>query len=117
MGMTTWKNAPDGRILKSDTVIAKNYLSEEEIKKLERAISGYFDYIERLIENRTILTMEKLAGSVNNFLEFNKYDILEGKGKISHKLAELKAFAEFNRTQKIDSDFDKIIKTISSKKN
>jgi hypothetical protein len=120
MGMKTWKNAPDGRIVKSDTSIAKNYLNEEDIKKLERAISGYFDYIERLIENRTILTMEKLSESVNDFLEFNKYDILEGKGKVSHKLAESKALAEydkFNRIQKIDSDFDKIIKTISSKKN
>ncbi len=93
MGMMTWKNAPNGRILKSDTVIAKNYLKEEEIKKLERSVSGYFDYIERLIENRTTLTMEGLADSVNKFLEFNHYKVLEGKGLISHKDAELKAFA------------------------
>ncbi|NOX25414.1 MAG: virulence RhuM family protein, partial [Deltaproteobacteria bacterium] len=119
MGMKTWKNAPDGRILKSDTVIAKNYLKEEDIKKLERSVSGYFDYIERLIENRTTLTMEGLAESVNKFLEFNAYDILEGKGKISHKNAKRKAFAEydeFNKIQKIESDFDKEIKKLMNKK-
>jgi len=120
MGMKTWKNAPNGRILKSDTVIAKNYLKEEDIKKLERSVSGYFDYIERLIENRTTLTMEGLAESVNKFLEFNAYDILEGKGKISHKNAKRKAFAEydeFNKIQKIESDFDREIKKLSEKKN
>ncbi len=119
MGMMTWKNAPNGRILKSDTVIAKNYLKEEDIKKLERTVSGYFDYIERLIENRTTLTMEALADSVNNFLEFNEYKILEGKGKISHKAAELKAFAEydgFNKYQKIESDFDRAVKRLVNKK-
>jgi hypothetical protein len=120
MGMMTWKNAPDGRILKSDTIIAKNYLSENDIKKLERTVSGYFDYIERLIENRTTLTMETLAESVNRFLEFNEYKILEGKGKIAHKDAEQKALAEyeeFNKIQKIESDFDKTIKKLTSKKS
>jgi hypothetical protein len=119
MGLSTWKNAPDGRILKSDTVIAKNYLSEGEIKKLERTIAGYFDYIERLIENRTILTMEKLADSVNKFLEFNEYQVLEGKGKISNKEAERKVFDEyneFNKTQKIESDFDREIKKLLENK-
>ena len=113
MGMLTWKNAPSGRIIKSDTVIAKNYLEEVEIKKLERAISGYFDYIERLIENRTTFTMESLAESVNNFLEFNEYKILEGKGAVSHKSAEKRAYSEydeFNKIQKIESDFDREIK-------
>ena len=120
MGMLTWKNAPKGRILKSDTTIAKNYLKELEIKKLERAVSGYFDYIERLIENRIALTMERLADSVNRFLEFNEYRVLEGKGKISHKDAELKAFAEyndFNKIQKIESDFDKVVKKLLSRKD
>lgn len=115
MGMTTWKNAPKGRILKSDTIIAKNYLEEDEIKKLERTISAYFDYIERLIENRTVLTMETLADSVNRFLEFNEYSILEGKGSISHKDAERKAFNEyedFNKNQIIESDFDREIKKL-----
>lgn len=113
MGLMTWKNAPAGRVLKSDTVIAKNYLSEEDIKKLERSISGYFDYIERLIENKTTLTMQSLAESVNSFLEFNHYKVLDGKGKISHTDAKFKAYTEydeFNKVQKIESDFDREIK-------
>ena len=116
MGLLSWKNSPKGRILKSDTIIAKNYLEEVEIKKLERTISSYFDYIERMIEARTTFTMEKLAESINEFLQFNKYKILDGKGKISHKKAEQKAFIEydeFNKTQKIDSDFEKQIKKLS----
>lgn len=115
MGLTTWKNAPDGRIIKSDTKVAKNYLAEKEIKKLERTVSAYFDYIENIIENRTTFTMEALAKSVNRFLEFNEYRILEGLGKISHKRAVKKAAAEydiFNKTQKIESDFDKQIKKL-----
>ena len=120
MGMSTWKNAPSGRILKSDAIIAKNYLNEEDIKKLERSVSGYFDYIERLIENRTTLTMESLAESVNKFLEFNAYDILEGKGNISHKSAALKAYSEydeFNKVQKIESDFDREVKKMLKSKD
>lgn len=119
MGLKTWKNAPKGRILKSDTAIAKNYLTATEIKKLERTVSGYFDYIERLIENRRIFTMEELAESVNRFLEFNHYKILDGKGKVSHKEAEQKAFTEydeFNKTQEIESDFDKEVKKLLEKK-
>ena len=119
MGMMTWKNAPNGRILKSDTIIAKNYLREDDIKKLERTVSGYFDYIERLIENRTTLTMESIAESVNKFLDFNEYRILDGKGLVSHKDAELKAFneyEEFNKIQKIESDFDKEVKKMIDKK-
>ena len=115
MGLLSWKNSPKGRILKSDTAIAKNYLEESEIKKLERTVSSYFDYIERMIETRATFTMEKLAESINEFLKFNKYKILDGKGKISHKKAEQKAFAEydiFNKTQKIDSDFEKQIKKL-----
>jgi hypothetical protein len=115
MGLQTWKNSPDGRVLKSDTVIAKNYLSEEEIKDLESAISGYFDYIERIIKNHTTFTMESLANSVNKFLEFNEYKILENKGTISRTQAEQKAFSEyeeFNKIQKIESDFDRKIKKI-----
>ncbi|MEK6731334.1 MAG: virulence RhuM family protein [Pseudomonadota bacterium] len=119
MGLLSWKNSPKGRILKSDTVVAKNYLEETEIKKLERTVSGYFDYIERMIEARTTFTMGKLAESINEFLQFNKFDILDGQGKISHKKAEQKAFDEydkFNKTQRIDSDFEKQIKKLSSKK-
>ncbi|MDD2261304.1 MAG: virulence RhuM family protein [Bacteroidales bacterium] len=118
MGLSTWKNAPNGRILKSDTIIAKNYLSEQEIKRLERTISSYFDYIERIIENRNTFTMRQFALSVNKFLEFSEYQVLEGKGCISAKDAEQKAFAEydeFNKIQKIESDFDKAVKTIRDK--
>ena len=111
MGLTTWKNAPDGRILKSDVKVAKNYLDEKQIRQLERTVSGYFDYIEDLIERENTFTMEQFAESVNEFLAFRRYDILPDKGKISHKAAQEKAFAEydvFNKSQRIDSDFDKV---------
>jgi len=120
MGLLSWKSSPKGRILKSDTMIAKNYLEEAEIKKLERTISAYFDYIENQIEKRNTFTMEKLAESVNKFLEFNDFKVLDGKGKISQEKAEKKAFTEydeFNKTQKIDSDFEKRIEKLSGKKN
>lgn len=118
MGLSTWKNSPDGRILKSDTQIAKNYLSEKEIKQLERTITGYFDYIENLIERENTFTMEGLAKSVDKYLNFNEYKILEGKGKISHQKANERAaneYEEFNKTQKIISDFDKQIKSLKKK--
>ena len=112
MGLTTWKNSPDGRILKSDVVIAKNYLDEKQIKRLERTVSGYFDYIEDLVERENTFTMEEFEKSINEFLEFRKYDILKDKGKISRKQAEEKAekeYNEFNKNQKIVSDFDKLL--------
>ncbi len=112
MGLTTWKNSPDGRILKSDVMIAKNYLDEKQIKRLERAVSGYFDYIEDLVERENTFTMEEFAKSVNEFLAFRKYDILKDNGRISKKMAEEKAekeYNEFNKHQKITSDFDKIL--------
>jgi len=115
MGLTTWKNAPGGRILKSDTTIAKNYLEEKEIKQLERTVTGYFDYIENLIERENNFTMESLANSVDKFLNFNEFKILDGKGKISHSSAISKAVTEydqFNKTQKINSDFDKELKKL-----
>jgi len=115
MGLTTWKNAPKGRILKSDVEIAKNYLSPKEIKELEKAVSSFFDYIERLIEKRNAFTMEEFAKAVNKFLEFNEYKILDGAGKISHKKALQKAhkeYEEFNKHQPIESDFDKFIKKL-----
>ncbi len=117
MGLTTWKNSPDGRILKSDVMIAKNYLDEKQIKRLERAVSGYFDYIEDLIERENTFTMDEFAKSINEFLEFRRYDILKDNGKISRKEAEEKAekeYIEFNKTQKITSDFDKLL--LESKK-
>lgn len=115
MGLTTWKNAPDGRILKSDTTVAKNYLNEKQIKQLERNVAGYFDYVEDLIERRNTFTMEQFAASIDRFLEFREYKILEGHGSISMKEARQKASDEyniFNKTQKITSDFDKQIKNM-----
>ena len=109
MGLTTWKNAPDGRILKSDVTIAKNYLSEKEIRQLERAVTGYFDYIEDLIERENTFNMEQFSASINEFLSFRRYDILPDKSKVSHKEAVAKAHAEydiFNKNQRIVSDFD-----------
>ncbi|WP_293672529.1 virulence RhuM family protein [Thiolapillus sp.] len=120
MGMSTYKNAPDGRALKSDTTIGKNYLSEKEIKQLERAVSAFFDYIEGIIERCSTFTMESFAESVNKFLAFNEYQILEGYGQVSRKQAELKAFAEyekFNKQQKIESDFDREVKKLLQKKD
>ena len=117
MGLTSWKNSPDGRVLKSDTAIAKNYLQEDDIKKLERTIGAYFDYIERIIENRQELSMKDVSVSVNKFLEFNEFQVLEGKGTISHNQAKEKAskeYEEFNKIQKIESDFDKEMKKLLS---
>ena len=115
MGLTTWKNAPDGRILKSDVTVAKNYLSENDIKRLERAVSGLFDYIEDLIENENTFNMSQFSESVNAFLSFRKFRILPDKGRISKEQAEAKAESEyeiFNKTQPIISDFDKEIKRL-----
>ena len=120
MGLSTWKNAPDGRILKSDVTVAKNYLTEQQIRQLERAVSGYFDYIEDLIERENTFTMEQFALSINEFLAFRRYDILPDKGRISHKTAEKKAFEEydiFNKTQRIDSDFDKEVRRMITQGN
>ena len=119
MGLQTWKNAPDGRVLLSDTKIAKNYLPEVEIRRLERAVSGYFDYIEDLIDREHIFTMEDFATSINEFLAFRKYRILENKGLISKKQAEDKAKEEyraFNKTQRINSDFEREIQKMIAEK-
>ena len=113
MGLTTWKNAPDGRILKSDVSIAKNYLPEKEIRQLERAVTGFFDYIEDLIERENTFNMSQFSASVNEFLTFRRYQILPDKGRISASQAKEKAESEydiFNKTQKIDSDFDKLVR-------
>ncbi|WP_223266470.1 virulence RhuM family protein [Gelidibacter gilvus] len=117
MGLTTWKNAPEGRIIKTDTTIAKNYLQEKEIKQLERTVTGYFDYIENLIERENTFTMEGLATSVDKILNFNEFKILEGKRTKSHKQAISKAgkeYDQFNKTQKIISDFDRQIKKLKN---
>ena len=119
MGLTTWKYAPDGRILKSDVSVAKNYLSGEEIRRLERAVTGFFDYIEDLIERENSFTMADFSESVDAFLNFRRYKILQGKGAISSEQAKEKAYAEyqlFNPTQRIDSDFDKELRKRSCKR-
>ena len=113
MGLLTWKRAPEGRILKSDVTVAKNYLDEKQIRRLERAVTGFFDYIEDLVERENTFNMAQFAESVNEFLAFRRYELLPDKGRISHAQAEAKAHAEydiFNRTQLIDSDFDKLVR-------
>ena len=118
MGLTTWKNAPDGRILKSDVGVAKNYLEEKQIRQLERAVTGNFDYIEDLIERENTFTMEEFAASVNEFLAFRRYDILKDKGSVSRQEALKKAETEYeayNKTQKITSDFDREVKKLLEK--
>ena len=113
MGLLTWKNAPEGRILKSDVTVAKNYLDEKQIRRLERAVTGFFDYIEDLVERENTFNMAQFAESVNEFLAFRRYELLPDKGRISHAQAEARAHAEyevFNKTQLINSDFDKLIR-------
>ena len=119
MGLETWKNAPGGRVLKSDVTVAKNYLPEKDIRRLERAVTGYFDYVEDLIEGENTFTMREFASSVNEFLAFRKFKILSGKGRVSKADADAKAEAEyetFNKTQKIISDFDRSLKQLERKK-
>lgn len=118
MGLTTWKNAPDGRVLKSDVVVAKNYLPEADIRRLERLVSGFFDYIEDLVERENAFTMDQFAKSVNEFIAFRRYQVLpdNARGKVARVDAEARALGEyeiFNRTQRIDSDFDKLVRASS----
>ncbi|HEM3121288.1 TPA: virulence RhuM family protein [Streptococcus suis] len=118
MGLVTWKHSPDGRILQSDALVAKNYLNEKEIRSLERSISGYFDYLERQIEQGKTQTMKDLADSIDRFLAFQDYELLEGHGQITRQVAKEKArseYAIFNKTQKINSDFEKLLEDLSSK--
>lgn len=120
MGLTSWKHSPEGRILKSDTKVAKNYLSEKEIHQLERLVSGYFDYIEDLIERENTFTMEQFSASVNEFISFRRYQILPNKGSVSKLMADKKAESEydiFNKTQHINSDFDKEVRKMLESKD
>ena len=113
MGLTTWKNAPNGRILQSDVTVAKNYLTEKEIRRLERTVTSFFDYVEDLIEEENTFTMQDFSQSINAFLSFRRFEILPNKGKVSKKTADQKAineYEEFNKTQKITSDFDKTVR-------
>jgi hypothetical protein len=120
MGLSTYKNAPTGRVLKSDTLVAKNYLSETDLKKLERAVAAFFDYIERIIEQRTSFTMAGFAESVDKFLTFNEYRVLEGYGSISREQADqiaLTEYEKFNKQQRIESDFDRQVKKLLHKRS
>lgn len=120
MGMSTYKNSPNGRVLKSDSTVAKNYLGEADIKKLERAVSAFFDYVEGIIERRNTFSMESFAESVNKFLAFNEYQVLEGYGAVSRQQADQQAFAEyekFNKQQRIESDFDREVKRLLKTKD
>ena len=113
MGLTTWESGPEGRIYKKDVIVAKNYLSVEEIEQLERIVSSFFDYIERIIERRETFTMKAFIESVDKFLDFNEYQILRNKGLISMTQAQKKAVSEyevFNTQQKVISDFDRFVK-------
>ena len=113
MGLTTWESGPEGRIYKKDVIVAKNYLSVEEIEQLERTVSSFFDYIERIIERRETFTMKAFIERVDKFLDFNEYQILTNKGLISMTQAQKKAVSEyktFNTQQKVNSDFDKVVK-------
>ena len=117
MGLVTWKNAPDGRILKGDVTVAKNYLDEREIRRLERSVSGFFDYVEDLIEDEVLLEMQDFAKSIDEFLQFRRYKVLTHKGRVSMQNAKDKAhleYFEFNKTQKINSDFEKQIAHLAS---
>ncbi len=112
-------DAPDGRILKSDVTIAKKYLDERQIRQLERTVTGYFDYIEDLIERENVFTMEDFAKSINEFLAFRRYEILPDKGRVTRAEADRKAFSEydrFNKTQRITSDFDREVKKLIESK-
>ncbi|MCL2087247.1 MAG: virulence RhuM family protein [Oscillospiraceae bacterium] len=115
MGLTVWAKSPEGRILKSDVTVAKNYLDEKEIRRLERSVSGFFDYVEDLIEDEILLKMEDFAVSIDEFLKFRRFKILNDKGRVSKIDAQRKAHSEydvFNKTQKINSDFEKKIAKI-----
>lgn len=117
MGLTTWKNSP-GRILQSDVTVAKNYLEEGDIKKLERSVTMFFDYVEGIIERNNAFTMKEFAKSVDKFLSFNEYKVLEGRGKVSADKAKEKAvseYREFNKHQGIESDFEKEVKKLLKK--
>lgn len=120
MGLTTWKNAPEGRIIQSDVTVAKNYLQADEIDRLERTVSSFFDYIENIIKNRAEITMLSLKDSVDKFLNFNEYQVLDNLGHVRKSIADAKAKTEyqtFNKTQKINSDFDKLLKLTKSEKS
>jgi len=115
MGLTTWKNAPHGKIIKPDVVIAKNYLTENELKSLDRFVTMYLDYAEDQAERNIPMTMQDWAGKLNAFLQFNERDILDHPGKVSQEVAKAFAESEFEKYRIVqdrlfESDFDRHIK-------
>ena len=114
MGLTNWKNSPNGKILVSDVVIAKNYLTKNELKSLERIVTMYLDYAEDQAERHIPMTMEDWKNRLDIFLQFNERDILDNPGKVSHKVAESFALSEFEKYRVVqdrlfESDFDKFL--------
>ena len=114
MGLTNWKNSPNGKIIASDVIVAKNYLTKEELKSLERIVTMYLDYAEDQAERHIPMTMEDWKGKLDVFLQFNERDVLDNPGKISHKVAESFALSEFEKYRIIqdklfESDFDKFM--------
>lgn len=120
MGLTTWKNAPEGKVLKSDIGVAKNYLEESEIKSLERIVSMYLDFAELQAERQTPMKMMDWIDKLDGFLQFNDYEILQDAGKVSAIVAKKLAESEYEKFAPIQdenyvSDFDKEIKKLKNK--
>lgn len=121
MGLTTWKNAPAGKILKSDVGTAKNYLEEDEIKSLERIVTMYLDFAELQAERQNPMKMKDWIGKLDGFLQFNEYEVLQDAGKISASVAKKLAEEEYEKFAPIQdkryvSDFDKAVKNLKNKK-
>ena len=119
MGLTNWKNSPDGKIIASDVIVAKNYLTKDELKSLERIVTMYLDYAEMQAENHNAMTMKDWVEKLNAFLQFNERDLLINPGKVSHKVAESFALSEFEKYRVIQdklfcSDFDKFMLEIKN---
>ena len=117
MGLTSWKNAPDGKIIKTDVSIAKNYLHLDEIKSLDRFVTMYLDYAEMQAERKIPMSMEDWSGKLNAFLQFNEKEILKNVGKVSHEIAKSFAESEFEKYRIVQdslfqSDFDKLLNNI-----
>jgi hypothetical protein len=115
MGLTTWKNAPQGKILRPDVVVAKNYLAREELTSLDRFVTMYLDYAEDQAERNMPMTMKDWAGKLNAFLQFNERDILDHPGKVSQEMAKAFAESEFEKYRVLqdrlfESDFDRHVK-------
>jgi hypothetical protein len=120
MGLKTWKNAPDGKILKSDVAVAKNYMSEDEIKSLERVVSMYLDYAENQAVRRIAMRMADWAAKLDAFLAFNEYEILKDAGKVSHEVAKTLAEREYEafriaQDRAFESDFERVAKRVTAK--